>query len=102
MSAVDRSTARPGRARTLREDLLDDLRQAAPMPVTPPPPPVPGPVVPADRTADRSNPGGTGPAFELRVTPRLRWGLQTTTLGEGPAFVLRAGPVQISVTGFRR
>jgi hypothetical protein len=113
---------RPGRPRSLRDDLLDDLRQAAPMPAVLPKPEVPMPAEPADdapvddapvddvpvpfvsvRPTGRPDPSGPGtPTFELRVTPRLSWGLRLKTLGEGPGFVLGAGPVQISLTGLRR
>jgi hypothetical protein len=92
MTATNRSTPRPVRTRPLRDDLLDDLRQAAPMPTAPPKPDVPVPVVAAPET----------PTLELCVTPKLWWGFRMKTLGETPGVVIGAGPVQISLTGFRR
>lgn len=102
MSAVDRATPRPGRARTLREDLLDDLRQVAPMPTAPSNPPVSVPVVPVQHPADLPDAPRPGtPTIELRVTPKL-WGLRVEALGKEPGFVIGVGPVQLSLTGFRR
>ena len=92
MTATARSTPRPVRTRPLRDDLLDDLRQAAPMPTAPPEPDIPVPVVSAPET----------PTLELCVTPKLWWGFRMKTLGETPGVVIGAGPVQISLTGFRR
>ena len=108
MTAATQSTPRTARTRALREDLLDDLRQAAPMPATPPTPELSVPVVPRPagsvrRPAPRPAPVDTGtPAVELRVTPQRWWGLRLRTLGETPGVVIGAGPVQLSVTGFRR
>ena len=102
MSAVDRSTPRSGRARTLRDDLLDDLRQAAPMPTAPATPHVSLPVAPVRQPADRPAAARLETAsFELRVTPRLWTGLRVQFRGGG-GLVLDAGPVQLSLTGFRR
>lgn len=102
------SSPSPVRTRTLREDLLNDLRHAAPMPTAPPPPEMSVPVVgrPVEwmrPPAGRPAPGDPGtPALELRVTPQRWWGLRLRTLGETPGVVIGAGPVQLSVTGFRR
>lgn len=120
-------TAPPGpspvRPRTLREDLLDDLRHAAPMPTAPPKPDIPVPVVsapgrPAPRPAPGRGPQPAGrapqpgdrpapaapetPTVELCVARKLWWGVRMKTLGETPGVVIGAGPVQISLTGFRR
>ena len=92
MTATARSTPRPVRTRPLRDDLLDDLRQAAPMPTAAPKHDIPVPVVSAPET----------PTLELCVTPKLWWGFRMKTLGETPGVVIGAGPVQISLTGFRR
>jgi hypothetical protein len=108
MTATARSTPRPARTRPLRDDLLDDLRQAAPMPTAPRKPDIPVPVVSAPvgsapRPAGRPAPAvPETPTLELCVTPRLWWGLRMKTLGETPGVVIGAGPVQISLTGFRR
>lgn len=109
MTTTARSTPRPARSRALREDLLDDLRQAAPMPTAPPALDIPVPVVahgpgraappPAGRAAPA--PPET-PTVELCVAPRFWWGIRMKTLGETPGVVIGAGPVQISLTGFRR
>jgi hypothetical protein len=100
MSATDQSTARPMRTRpmrnrTLGDELLDDLRRAAPMPVAQPSREVAVPVESVPATAET-------PTIDVQVTPRLWWGLRMKTLGEGPGVVIGAGPVRISFTGFRR
>ncbi|TFV86978.1 hypothetical protein [Blastococcus sp. CT_GayMR16] len=103
MSATDQVAARPSRTRTLRDDLLDDLRQAAPMPVARPARGVPVPIAAVPGTAESPLPApAEAPTLELAVTPRLWWGLRMKTLGEGPGVVIGAGPVRISLTGFRR
>jgi hypothetical protein len=108
MTATAPSTPRPVRPRLLRDDLLDDLRQAAPMPTAPPKPDIPVPVAstpgrPAPQPAGRPAPVTPGtPTVELCVTPKLWWGFRMKTLGETPGVVIGAGPVQISLTGFRR
>ena len=103
------STTRPARSRPLRDDLLDDLRQAAPMPVPPPALDIPVPVVasspgrPTPRPAGRPDPAAPEtPTLELCVAPRIWWGFRMKTLSETPGVVIGAGPVQISLTGFRR
>jgi hypothetical protein len=108
MSATDQSTARPMRtrpmrSRTLGDELLADLRQAAPMPVAQPPRDVPVPVASVPATAgDHSAAETDAPPIDVRVTPRLWFGLRLKTLGEGPGVVIGAGPVRISFSGFRR
>jgi hypothetical protein len=99
MTAADQSAPRPVRRRTLRDELLDDLRQAAPMPAAPPTPVVAVQDVPAGPPAPA---GPERPTVELHMSPRFSWGLRMKTLGEGPGVVIGAGPVQISLTGFRR
>jgi hypothetical protein len=102
MSTTDQSTARPMRTRTLRDDLLDDLRRAAPMPAAQPERDVPAPVATAVRPAGPPPAGTEAPTVGIAVTPRLWWGVRMATLGEGPGVVIGAGPVRISLTGFRR
>ncbi len=97
------STRRPVRPRTLRDDLLDDLRQATPMPATPPRAVVLEEVVSVEETAEETPPRGLRiPTLELRVTPTLWWRLRMEVLPEESGFVISAGPVQLSVTGLRR
>lgn len=132
MTVIDQFPARSRRARNLRDDLLDDLRQAAPMPATPLPriapptqiaPPTPraprtprvpatpatsppvvsGPLVPVRQATVPPAPAGPGTAtLELRVTPRQWSWLRCRTAEDGPGLVLSAGPVQISLSGSRR
>ena len=106
MTAHDQSLPRVGRARNLRDDLLDDLRRAAPMPAAPPALSValaPMRVVSVRQAADRPDPAGPEtPTIQLRVTPLLWWGLRMRTLDDRPGFVLGVGPVQIALAGFRR
>lgn len=45
-TATRPSAARPGRGRTMQDELLDDLRQATPMPIAAVPPPPTAPVAP--------------------------------------------------------
>ena len=107
------SPARPLGPRALRDDLLDDLRQAAPMPTAPPKPDIQVPVVtvPVVTASGRPAPRPTGrpvparpetPTVELSVTPKFWWGFRMKTLGESPGVLIGAGPVRISLTGFRR
>lgn len=109
MSATARSTARPMRSRPLRDDLLDDLRRAAPMPTAPPALDIPVPVIASAPVRSKPQPAGRPtpgapetPTVELCVAPRRWWGLRMKTLGETPGVVIGAGPLQISLTGFRR
>ena len=98
MTTSDQHTARSARARTLRDDLLDDLRQAAPMPATQlsPESPLPRPV------EQPQQPRSETPTLELRVTREPWWGLRHKTAGGGPGFVIGAGRVQLSLSGFGR
>jgi hypothetical protein len=86
MTASDTSPS--GRARTLQDDLLQDLQQTAPMPD-----PRPG----AARPRPKRNPMETGrqPAVELRVT-RNRW-LSPSMRLASKGVILRAGPISVSV-----
>jgi hypothetical protein len=112
MSAIPQSSARstarsmrtrPMRTRTLGAELLEDLRQAAPMPVAQPAREVPVPVASVPAKTDGHPPAGAeAPTIDVQVTPRLWWGLRMKTLGEGPGVVIGAGPVRISLSGFRR
>ena len=110
MSAIPPSSAqstarpmrtRPMRGRTLGDELLADLRQAAPMPVAQPRE-VPVPVESVPSTAEHHPADADAPTIDLRVTPRWWWGLRMKTLGEGPGIVIGVGPVRISLSGFRR
>jgi hypothetical protein len=108
MSTTDQSTARtmrtrPMRSRSLGDDLLDDLRRAAPMPAAQPSRDVPVPVVSVPRTVEKPRrPVTEAPTIDVAVTPRFWWGLRMKTLSEGPGIVIGAGPVRLSLTGFRR
>lgn len=108
MSAVDRPPARSGRARTLRDDLLDDLRQAAPMPTAPPVPDVSTALSPLRVVSVREPVDPTAPAgpetltIDVRVTPMQWWRPRITTLDDRSLLVLGVGPVQVYLAGFRR
>ena len=86
------------RPRALQDDLLADLRQAAPMPVR-----RPGPAHPASVPAPR--PESTDeqtPTVDVRVTP-LRWSAPSLRPREtGAGLVLTLGPVRISTTALGR
>lgn len=94
MSPAQSSTARPARPRKLQDDLLDDLRGAAPVPVLPPAAAHPAPVpVPTERPDDRDPAAVT---VEVRVTPR-RWSApRIRTSARGIGVVVVAGPVRFS------
>jgi hypothetical protein len=108
MTATAPSIPGAARPRSLRDDLLDDLRHAAPMPTAPPKHDIPVPVAsapgrPAPRPAGVPAPAAPEtPTVELCVAPKFWWGFRMKTLGETPGVVIGAGPVQISLTGFRR
>ncbi len=97
MTTADKIGPRAKRPRALQDDLLDDLRQAAPMPV-------PHPVHPAAPEVRR----GTAwvqtptprPTLEVRVTLG-RWSTPGVRRLRG-GVVLSAGPVRISLTGLVR
>jgi hypothetical protein len=108
MSTPEPTTAPSRRPRSLRDDLLADLRQATPMPAArPEATPVPeagrpAPVlasVPA-QPVDAADPGT--PTVDVRLTPRSWSAPSLRTRAAGPGVVLAAGPVRISITGFRR
>jgi hypothetical protein len=83
---------------TLQDDLLADLRQAAPMPIVSAEgdPPVSLPAERSQRTDVET------PTLHVRVTPR-RWSAPSLRSGgAGTDFIVTAGPVQVSVTGFGR
>jgi len=83
------ATSPSGRARTLQDDLLQDLQQTAPMPD-----PRPG----AARPRPKRNPmegSATPPAVELRVT-RTRWLAPSMRLA-AKGLVVNAGPISVSV-----
>jgi hypothetical protein len=76
-------------SRTLQDDLLQDLRQTAPMPD-----PRPG----AARSRPKRNPmesSAAPPAVELRVT-RTRWLAPSMRLAS-KGLVVNAGPISVSV-----
>jgi hypothetical protein len=79
----------PARPRTLQDDLLQDLRQTAPMPD-----PRPGPQRPRAKRPPVEA-GTTSPAVELRVT-RNRWRSPSMRLA-AKGLVVSAGPISVSV-----
>jgi len=84
---------------TLQDELLADLRVAAPIPVTPPKPEAPeaeSPAPPAP-SADQT------PTVSLRLTP-WRWSRPSVdnVTGERTTLKLSAGPLQLSLNGFGR
>jgi hypothetical protein len=86
------------RPRTLQDDLLADLRQAAPMPI-PRFEADPSASLPADRS--QRTDAGT-PTVHVSLTPR-RWSAPSLRPGgAGSGFVVTAGPVRVSITGFGR
>ena len=108
MSTAKPTTPAARRHRRMQDDLLADLRQAAPMPVARPEDDRPAPVPserpdPAERPAERPDPAGSGtPAVEVRLTP-LRWSAPSMRpVGTRTGLVLTIGPVRISITGFGR
>ena len=108
MTTSDRTTPGAVRARTLRDDLLDDLRQAAPMPTAPPMRDVsielsPVRVVSVREPVDPPAPAGPEtPTIDVRVTPLQWWRPRITTLDDGSGLVVGVGPVQVYLAGFRR
>lgn len=81
------ATSPSSRARSLRDDLLQDLQQTAPMPD-------PRPV----RARPKRNPvqaPATAQAVELRVT-RTRWVAPSMRLA-AKGLVVNAGPISVSV-----
>ena len=98
MTTMELTTTRSARPRKLQDDLLADLRQAAPLPIA-------GPEVDrkAPRPAERRNPTAPRtPTIEVRVTP-LRWSAPSLrTPGTGTGLVITAGPIRVSIRGFGR
>ncbi len=100
MTTADKIRPRAKRPRALQDDLLDDLRQAAPMPVAHPvqraaPPP------PEERRGTAWVQAPTPrPTLELRVT-LWQWSAPGVRRLRG-GVVLSAGPVRISLTGLVR
>ena len=83
-------TSSGDRGRSLRDDLLDDLRQAptrVPTPGAAPMPELPAPAASAPET----------PTVELRFTPRSWSPAEWTALPRGGGFVLSVGPVRLSL-----
>lgn len=106
MSTPEPPPPRPRRPRTLQDDLLDDLRQAAPMPV-----PRPSPDLVPDPDQPVSLPAGPEESrepealtVEVRVTPRRWTAPRLRTPARGAGLVVTAGPVhlQVQVVGFGR
>ena len=96
MTTADEVRPRAKRPRALQDDLLADLRQAAPMPV---PHPVHRAAPPPEErrgTAWVRTPMST-PTLELRVT-LWQWSTPGVRRLRG-GVVLSAGPVRISLTG---
>ena len=87
-------TSPAARARTLQDDLLQDLQQTAPMPD-----PRPGTARPRPKP-DGLRTGGAQPAVEVRVT-RTRW-LSPSMRLASKGLVVSAGPISVSVGLSRR
>jgi hypothetical protein len=97
MTATEPTTTPRPRPRTLQDDLLADLRQAAPMP-TARPDVADSASVPAERS---DHPSPETATVDVRITP-LRWSAPSfRPRGTGSGFVVTAGPVRISVPRVR-
>ena len=98
MTTMKPATTPSRRPRTLQDDLLADLRQAAPMPVAP---------LEANRSApvppERLDPTlQETPTIDVRVTPR-QWSTPSMRAGStGTGLVFTVGPLRVSFTGFGR
>jgi hypothetical protein len=103
MTATEHAGPRSARRSTLRDDLLDDLRHAAPMSAVQPTADQPAADQPVPVSAER--PDATDPetpTLELRVTPR-RWSAPSMRLpSSGVGLVVTAGPLRVSLTGVGR
>jgi hypothetical protein len=99
MTTADKSRPRAKRPRALQDDLLADLRQAAPMPVAHPVQHAAPPPEERRGTAWVQTPTPT-PTLELRVT-LWQWSAPGVRRLRG-SVVLTAGPVRISLTGLVR
>jgi hypothetical protein len=83
------------RTRTLQDDLLDDLRQAAPLPIARPSSDHPVPT-PSGRPESRDPEALT---VELRLTPSSWSPLSVRTPPNGAGLVVRAGPLHLRFRG---
>lgn len=95
MTTADKTRPRNRRPRALQDDLLDELRQAAPMPVARP---VHLAAPPPEKLLDTNT--AETPTLELRVTPR-RWSAPSVRRLRG-GIALSVGPVRLSLTGLGR
>jgi hypothetical protein len=89
MTASANSAPEAARPRTLQDELLQDLRQTAPMPD-----PRPGPARPRAKRAPLET-GAASPAVELRVA-RNPWRSPSMRLAS-KGLVLSAGPISVTV-----
>ena len=89
MTASANSAPEAARPRTLQDELLQDLRQTAPMPD-----PRPGPARPLPKRNPMES-SGAQPAVKLRVT-RTRWVAPSMRLASR-GLVVKAGPISVSV-----
>ena len=94
MTVPENSSSRAARPRTLRQDLLEDLKGTVPPPVS----------VPAAgrRKAPQAHPSrrahGESPTVELQLT-RTRWASPSVRPASGRSgVVLSAGPFRVSVS----
>ena len=95
MSTTKHSTTPSRRPRTLQDDLLDDLHQAAPLRVARPSPDHPA-TTPAGRLESTDPEALT---VELRLTPR-NWSTPSVRRPTGGAgLVVKAGPLRLHVQG---
>ncbi len=91
MTASENAPSGPARLGTLQDDLLQDLRQTAPMPDPRPGAHRPRPKQPSAAGGEKS------PGVELRVT-RTRWLAPSMRLASGgQGVVLSAGPISVSL-----
>jgi hypothetical protein len=87
---------------TLQDELLADLRVAAPIPVTPPKTATPKTATPktgAPEPEAPQAPAADTPTVSLRVTP-WHWARPSLHHVPGERPTLRVGPLHLSVTGF--
>jgi hypothetical protein len=98
MSTTTHSPTRSRRPRTLQDDLLDDLRQAAPLPVARPSSDHPVPTPPERR--ESSDAGAL--TVELRLTPRRWSALSVRKPPVGAGLVVTAGPLHLHFRGLGR
>jgi hypothetical protein len=91
MSTTKPSATGSRRPRTLQDDLLDDLRRAAPLPVARPSSDHPVPT-PAERL-ESTDPEAL--IVELRLTPRRWSALSVRTPPIGTGLVVTVGPLHL-------